>query len=261
MRIRQCHTVLRFFKPTVFKKYGFTDYSNFAAPTVFWGMYPSSRRKLISHRGFAVVVWRGSDSINIHKQTSFVQWCKDHHERVKHIAISNFIEDDLRKAGLPFVSLPITSADFTPCHLMPRGDKIYTYTSKPGSGLIDYGLRMANEVSRKTGIPLIVAHSESMPRTRLINEAYRNCFIGLRLLAHDGLSNSVMEMGLCGRQVVTNLQTPNALPYRDVKDVIGIVQRSFALRKEDNQQIAIDMQNFINISTDWLDTKYWEGKP
>ena len=257
MRITQCYSVLRFFKPHVFKKYGFKDYTNPSVPTVFWGLYPSSLRKLISHNGMAVIVWRGSDALQVLKNKSAVKFLQENSGRFFHVAISNFIEQDLIKMCLPFKSIPLTSVDMSACQHTPRGDKIYVYTSKPESGLVDYGLHMANEVSRKTGIPLIVAHCDTTNRINLIKRFYPQCFLGLRLLEHDGLSNTVIELGLCGRQVVTNLNTPNALPYRDEKDIVGIVERAYKLRKEDNKQISIDTREYINVGYDWLMTEFW----
>jgi len=257
MRITQCYSILRFFKPHVFRKYGFKEYVNPKLPVVFWGCYPSGRRKLISHTGLAVVVWRGSDAMNSLKDASFVKWLQAH-PNIHHVAISNFIERDLDKAHLPYASLPITSMDYTHCKVMPRGTMLYMYGATNDGALIKYQAELSREVSLKTGIALHTAHKESFPRNMLINSLYRDCFLGLRLLSHDGLSNTVVELGMCGRNVVYNGATPNALSWRDTKDIIQLVQSEFAHRKEHNEQIAQDMSNFINIGYEWLQTKYWE---
>lgn len=255
MKIVQCTTVLKFFKPHVFKKYGFKEYVNPMQPCVWWGCYPASRPKLISHRGMAVVVWRGSDAMVVLKQHSFVQFLKQNTGRIFHIAISNFIEQDLTKAGLPFISLPITSMDYTNCNIMPRGNMIYTYSPDGDGTLIKYHTELSKEIAAKTGIQIHVAHKNSFSRNILINKIYRDCFLGLRLLSHDGLPNSGIEMGLCGRRVVHNGNLPNSIPYTDTKSILQIVDYEFAHRKENNQQIAKDVENFINIDNHWLYTE------
>lgn len=257
MRITQCHSVLRFFKPHVFRKYGFTAYTNPSQPAVFWGCYVNTQRKVVSHRDLAVIVWRGSDAMVTLKNHSFVQFLKQNTGHIKHIAISNFIEHDLTKAGLPYVSLPVTSMDYAECRLMPRGNSLYTYGAENDGALIKYQIALTKEVSLKSGIPIKTANKGSYSRRRLIDSVYRSCFLGLRLLNHDGLSNSVIEMGLCGRNVVHNGNLPNSLPWRDVKDIVAIVRQEYHHRKENNMQIAKDVENYINIADDWLNIDYW----
>ena len=242
----------------MFRKFGFVEYTNHSSPCVFWGMYPSQCRKIITHKSFAVVVWRGSDAMAALKNNSIVQFFKQHTGRIKHIAISNFIEADLTKAGIPYLSLPITSMEYNECHVMPRGNFLYTYGAENDGALIKYQAHIAKEVSVKTGIKLITAAKDSYTRTGLINTIYRDCFLGLRLLTHDGLSNSCVELGLTGRNVIHNGNLPNSIHFRDTKDIIAAVQYEFAHRKENNAQIAEDVKEFINIANDWLNTEHYE---
>lgn len=260
MRITQCYTVLKFFKPHVFRKYGFAEYTNPSLPCVLWGCYPSSQRKLISHKGLSVVVWRGSDAMNALKNQSFVQFLRQNTGRIKHIAISNFIERDLDKVGLPYKSIPITSMDYEYCNVMPRGGKLYMYGAPNDGALIKYQAELAKSVAVQSGIPLIVAHKDKYNRNILINNIYRDCFLGLRLLSHDGLPNSGVELGLCGRNIVHNGNLPNSLHWRDEKDIVQIVLNEHAHRKENNLQIAEDVKKFINIDKNWLNIEYWEDK-
>lgn len=260
MRITQCSTVLRFFKPHVFRKYGFVEYTKHNMPTVFWGMYPSSARRLITHKSFAVVVWRGSDAMTALKNKSFVQFFKKEAGRIKHIAISNFIEQDLGKVGIPYISLPITSMNYSMCHVMPRGNYLYAYGAKNDGALIKYQAAMTKEISIKTGIPLKIVHKDMYNRTALVNTIYSDCFLGLRLLSHDGLSNSVVEMGKCGRMVISNSNLPNAIPFTDAKSIIKIVMYEYEHRKDDNLHIAKAMDDYINVSNDWLFTEYYNDK-
>lgn len=258
MKITQCHTVLQFFQRSVFKKYGLSWYNDRRRPAIFWGCYPASQRKVISHDGLAVIVWRGSDAARLKNNQSFILWCRDHAKQIKHIAISSFIEDDLREAKLNYISLPLASMDMTDVPITPRGAKLYAYV---GNGLresyVKYNDEACKEVAIKTGITLITATNNSYTRSHLIKHIYPSAFLGLRLLEHDGLSNSVCELGMAGRNVVYNGATPNAIAYRDTKDVIEIVKREHAIRTEDNSVVRQKMVEFLNVGFDWLDTKFY----
>lgn len=260
MRISQCHTVLNFFRQSVFDKYGLRQYHTPNSPAVFWGMYPSSRRRLLSHKAIAVVVWRGSDAMNVVKDKSFLKWLVQQRDRIFHVAISNFIQDDLTRYGLPFVSLPLTSMDYSMCHVMPRGDMLYTYGADNDGALIKYQMALAKEVSKKTGIRLLICKKEDYTREQLVSKIYSRCFVGLRLLDHDGLSNSVVELGLCGREVIWNGNTPNAIHWQNENDIIASVMDLYQYRKTDNTHIAKAMSDYINVDQQWLNTEYWELK-
>lgn len=255
MRITQAYTILRFFKPHVFKKYGFVDYYDPSKPAVFYGLYPSSSRKLLSHKSFAVVVWCGSDALFTLKNASFVQFLRQNTGRIKHIAISNFIEADLTKAGLPYISLPLTSMDMN-LECVPRGRSLYVYGGVPDAQA--YQTSLCREIARKCNIPIVVAYKDTYSRSQLINQVYPSCFLGLRLLHHDGLSNTVCELGLMGRKVVWNGNTPNAIRYSDAKSILQIVNYEMLHHKENNEQIAKDVANYINIDLSFLQTEFWQ---
>jgi hypothetical protein len=84
------------------EKYGFEDYVDQLAPCVFFGCYgPSDYSAINEHRGLAVLVWMGSDAMRDNPNLLF-----DKH--VKHIAISKWIEKDMERIGLDYISLPVT---------------------------------------------------------------------------------------------------------------------------------------------------------
>jgi hypothetical protein len=243
----------------VFKKYGFTEYRNPKESCVFWGCYPSTRPKLLSHQGFAVVVWRGSDAMFALKNRSYVQFLLKNTGRIKHIAISNFIERDLRRAGLPFIPLPLTSMSYDLFTVMPRGDAIYLYAPPEGKQLTKHDHKLLQQVLH--GLPFKVHRADKLSHTRQdLMEIYRDCFLGIRLLPHDGLSNTMVELGLCGRMCISNSNLPNAIGYTDAKSVIQIIDHEHKYRSDDNSQIAEDMRKYINVPKDWLNIKFWEDK-
>ena len=258
MQITQCHTTVGFFKSHVLGKYQLDSYADPRRPVVFWGMYPMAQRKLVIHKGFAVVVWRGSDSMKCVGYKGMIRYMQQHADRIKHIAVSNYIENDLRKMGLRYKSLPLTSMGYSQCKPTPRGDRLYFYEPPKGRGLVKYNKELALAVSLKTGIEIQSMSIDKLERSYLISNIYPKCFLGLRLLDHDGLSNTAVELGMCGRNIVYNGSTPNAIHWRDEQDVIEIVREEYARRNEDNKPIADAMAQYINVGCEWLNTKYWE---
>ena len=81
---------------------------------------------------------------------------------------------------------------------------------------------------------------------------YKSCFIGLRLTTHDGLPNTICELGLMGRRCIYNGQLPHSIPYSNADDIVESIEREFKSRNEDNTLIANDMYDYLNIGDDWL---------
>ena len=53
---------------------------------------------------------------------------------------------------------------------------------------------------------------------------YAQCFLGIRLTRHDGISATVQEMGLMGIPTITNGNTPACINYKTYKDIVSIIK-------------------------------------
>jgi hypothetical protein len=233
------------------KKYNLPRYTDITKPVLFYGCYYQRElERLLAHQSKCVVVWRGSD----------ILWAMEHPEYMKelskrnnihHIAISNFIAEDLSKWDIPHKIIPIASMINTDIIPQPLGDAIYCYhinTSKYGGNVWE------KLKDRIRDIEIIHCKHDTHDRKGIL-DVYKRCFIGLRFTQHDGLSNTVCELGLMGRKVIWNGNTPNAIPYSE-NDIDGIVENIvsvFVHRKEsDYIGLAKTMKNFLNISDDFL---------
>ena len=87
---------------------------------------------------------------------------------------------------------------------------------------------------------------------------YRRCFIGMRLTEHDGLAHTVTELGLMGRRCVWNGGSPNAIPYKNVDDVVVAIEAERECLP-DPEMVAEEMRAYLDIGTDWLDTEWYDG--
>jgi len=109
-------------------------------------------------------------------------------------------------------------------------------------------------------INFIICNKDTYNRKKL-NKVYSQCFCGLRLTSHDGLSNSVIELGLMGRQVIWNGNLPNAVHYKSIDDVIKIIKKLSKQRgNEPNMKMIEKIKKAINIKDDWLNTDFYNKK-
>lgn len=255
MRISQAHVGVGFFKESFLSKFDLEEYSDNKKPAIFFGLYKGHQHILRNHRSIAVIVWAGTDVLHMQRNPRFLEYVKNRH-RTYHIAISNFIEEDLRSLNIPFISLPIIPHSNGDFKSEPLGKCVYMYTSDKSPQI--YGDEMLNEIKKKLPeIKFITATAHSYTRKEL-KKVYKKCFLGLRLTKHDGLSNTVVELGLMGRKVIWNGNTPNAIKYVSVSDIVRKIRVEQA--KAQDERLSKKIRDYININNNWLNTEYYSNK-
>lgn len=253
MRIKQAYVSpgIRFFEPSFRKKYQLSGYHNRFEPTVFFGSYSEEDRKAIDkHRGLAVMVWAGSDAMRIAGYKDLFS-----KPNIKHVAIGKFIAEDLKRAGFDFIEVPITPFEGKPSPVK-KGKSIYAYV--PHGKEAFYG----HDIIADLDVPynIIIGGSGRYTKEQM-DEVYSQCFIGLRLTPHDGLPNTVVELGLKGIPCVYNGGLPGSIPWTNVADVKEAIIREAAKIDTQDDELAYAMSDFINKNKfDWLDTKNYKGK-
>lgn len=274
MRIRQAYIspCLKHFEDRFRTKYGLIeDYHSRNSPIVFFGCYTSRTAKLaLNHNSDVIIVWAGSDAKGLYQYLNRLKRDRIRTDayrnlalrrNVHHIAISKWIERDLLLCGFKFQSEPITPTSVEFC---------CTETPKLGDCLYSYGLEEKPEVYNARATRKVL---KCLPGIELVNlnlgdgthsykdmwKIYQKCFLGLRLTEHDGLPNSVVELGLMGRKCVFNGTTPNALLWSDINDVVETIReermREDSLKRR--KKISKDMKEFLNVSDDWLNTRFY----
>jgi len=254
MQILQARTssALEFFEAEFLRKYGLRAYDSQTDPALFFGCYGKQDIEVIrKHRSFKVVLWGGSDAMNP-KNIRAVRGASG----CFHVAISRFVESDLARLRVPCVRLPISprllGKDFAPC---PKGPSIYVYTSAERPGF--YGAEMVERLRQKySSTPFIVCTASSHNTARLI-QVYRECFLGLRLVPHDGLSNTVIELGLMGRKTVHNGDLPGSLPYSSFDDICGHIEKERQQVGRSDAALAHATRRYLELPSDWLTTEFY----
>jgi len=268
MRIKQIYVspALSNFENRMHKRYGLTHYTDPYQPAILYGMFKAAPKVILDHRSLAVVLWAGSDTLNLLKAYSDPQWemsgvFKEIAENPNyyHICRSKCLQEDLDTIRLQykFVRVSPTIPSYFP--LKPLGSAIYCYGA--GRKPKQYGGDWIEKL--KLDFPDLRFRShclehETQSSYEKMNEIYAKCFLGLRLTTHDGLPNTVLELGLMGRRCVFNGDLPNAISYKTYDDVKRIIKEE---RKKvggpGNLFLSGCIRNVLDISDSWLDTDWY----
>ena len=257
MRIKQVYvsSVVGSFRSRINTKYNLSNYSNKNEPSVFFGCYPKNISTILAHNSLAIVVWRGGDGRRLKKTPElYVDILK--RKNIKHIAISSFLEEDLAVHNVPFIFLPICHVPLNQFQSVELGNKIYIYNYKRRCSL--YGQNIIDKVlSSLPDIEILPTKWGQHPLENM-QSIYQQCFIGLRPIKHDGLSNTVIELGLAGRRCIYNGSLPNAIHWKSVDDIVNSIREEYKKVGTKNEMIAKEVLDYITISDDWLYTEFYD---
>jgi hypothetical protein len=239
------------FKKGIVSKYGLGKYTDPDKPAFWKGCYGEKQiDKICMHRSTAVLAWAGSDAgWALYRPEIVAKLKKAKH--IQHIAISNFIAHDLEQAGIPYKLVPILPYDNSNIQPCPLGDSIYIYKS----GFATYGKAINEQIKAlMPDINFIECNFHTYKREELL-EVYKKCFMGLRFIDHDGLSNTVCELGAMGRKVIWNGNTPNAIPYdkNNIDDIVAKIRYEYDNRHNaDYVKVAEDLKAYLDVGDSFL---------
>lgn len=258
MLIRQANVTSKFFREAFLLKFNLLPYLSRYEPVIFFGCYRKNFEQVFKHKGLCVIIWAGSDSLNLIREPALVNILKKK-PNIRHIAISSFISHDLTLVGLPHKVIPIIpfdNSDFKPVKL---GNKVYVYSAHLKPEVYNYSL--AKKIMRNMpDVEFITCHAkppQSVPRAQIKN-VYKECGLGLRLTEHDGMSNTVIELGLMGRKCIWNGNAPNAIPWKNIIDVCQTIRTELAKPKIIDYDTADQVKSFISINNKFLNTEFYE---
>jgi hypothetical protein len=265
-RINQiyCSNGVNFFDTKIRNNLKLEKYTDINKPVLFFGAYRANlRNKKIyeEHKGKCIFLLTGSDIspyANGYKRNYLANidyFKKMDKERCKIITISNYQSNLLKKNNIPHTNINIgwtMNNNFSP---IPKGNCIYIYSSYHNSNY--YGSYIYEEIYRrlKDKYKFIIAcaikpsnkdKEETLTQQLITNypepfDAYKKCFIGLRLVPFDGNANTVKEMGICGIRVIHNGEDKNCIPWifneilfnKNIKSSNPIKKKALNLAVED----------------------------
>lgn len=290
IKITQVHASLAFrlFTKKLMKKYNLKKYNDIKAPCLFYGVNTLTDVRIIEkHIGKKLVVFCGSDVLKFksktaHKKFNFTRLTKLHN--ITFISISKFIGDILDRHNISHKYIPIAptiTSDLTQYYPIKKGQSIYIYTSFDTRKEI-YGYSIWTRLIKQfPKINFIVAvnpihykmllsrrfpvSGEKFPlyplvkqvvtfsnRQKLLENAYKKCFLCLRLTSNDGNSATVQELGLYGIKSVHNGSQPCAINYKSYNDIVKIITDEQKTIKKTDNELHKKMIKFSNLGDSWL---------
>jgi hypothetical protein len=227
-------------------------YEDKKKPVVFFGLYHVDLRKIDRHKSMLILVWRGTDII----LPGHLDKALDSKVDIKHVAISSFIEDDLKKRGVKYKFLPLLGSSLNKYQSKPLGNEIYVYIPKTRYDF--YGGNIVKELKKKCKYKINISDSCYRYSAEKLHKIYSKCFCGLRLTPHDGVANQVAEMGAMGRKTIYNGKTPSSISWNNIDDILESIEKEAEKIGTKQDILAEEVKNFYEIKDNWLDTKYWK---
>lgn len=246
-------------KDNLKKKYGLSEVRKPTEPILAFGVYGSQIEKVVrwAEKTHVRCWWSGSDISYCFRGREHLIEVVRNHPNISHIATVNFIERDLQKLGFKYMKVPLFSQfidDFKPTTL---GDSIYIY--KPGSAIYCPRVIYKQIQEKFKSVPIIVAHNHHTFTQAQLKEVYAKSILGIRLCYHDGASHTAIEMGLCGKKIVWNGDTPNAVNWKDFNETHSIYYPDVLLQiekvldeKYDHFEVAEQMRKYMDRGDSWL---------
>jgi hypothetical protein len=231
-----CSNGVNFFDKKIRDNLKLEEYTDINKPVLFFGAYRTNlenTKKYNEHKGKCIFILTGSDIspyVSSYKKNYLVNinfFKKMDNERIKIITISNYQSSLLKKHNIPHKNINIgwtINNNYSP---IPKGNSIYIYSNYKNDKY--YGSYIYEEIYKrlKNKYNFIIACSkkvdinqkkETLTQQLITNypepfNAYKKCFIGLRLVPFDGNANTVKEMGICGIRVIHNGDDKNCVPW------------------------------------------------
>jgi len=225
--------------------YKLEDYNSIYNPVVFFGCYRFEDRVLISnHKGAKIIFWTGQDAIDYN-------WADDGVNESVHITAHPKIHELFTSKGKK-VKLVKPSPCLNFKNAQQLGTKIYAYC--PKSAQTYHGFEFIEEL-KKLGYDIVIgdgSHTQEQWKY-LRNGYYNDCFIGLCLSPFAGGAGSVIEMGLRGMPVITNvLNLPNCLHFETLEDIVYLIEQNKQRIGTTDEELAQRVFNALDHSNQWL---------
>lgn len=246
--------------------YNWTDKNEKDLPLFVFGYYLRDDHQhgnlLLNHRGFIVIVWSGSDSMDLDKKVRAVNYFRENKDRIKHIAYSHWIIKDLEAVGLEVVKRAVFPTSFEWLDYVEKHQgNIYHYHPRDRSRYEVYGTDIVNNLEKRNSLLrgrfVKTAWGHVKPKSRELFGLYAQCFVGIRLTEHDNMALSCVEMGVMGRPSIFNGNIPCAINYTDKTDATKLLVNMAKNPPPPSKELSDEMKEFVFDDLKWLDTNYY----
>jgi len=213
-------------------------YDNMNEPLVVFGCYSDKDVETIkNHKSIVVVQWEGLDSKMKSNPSIFTE------KNIINVSPHPNIKKYLDSKGIQ-CHLIKWAIDET---LQPQilGNKVYSYVNKKTP--VYYGGTLINKLNIPFEILIgdySISHTDW--RTGGCDEFYPKCFIGLALSEYAGGGTSIVELGLRGIKVITNiLNLPHTIKWNTIKDIEDAINKEAENIGKINTSLAGNVYNNV----------------
>lgn len=251
MRITQAYISQSVADFPFYEKFGLEPYTDINEPAIFFGCYSDADLlAVLRHRGFKLVYWCGQDALDF-RDWDLVNLCH-------HVTCLDRVYDLIHAQDVLCYRLPQFNI-IPPATIQPLGDKIYAYL--PMSHPRYHGIETLINLNSKYEI---IIGDGSIPQNEWhegkADEIYSQVFLGLVLSPFAGGGQSIIEMGIRGIKVVTNVLTlPNVINWNTLTDV----ENAIKTESKKINKIQLELAQWVNRELDnefeFLNTEYYES--
>ena len=252
MRVNQIRVSrnVRFFGSRMEKKFTLRTFDDFTAPVVMYGIYNEDDYEFFEKfKPPVITLWRGTDALVVNPaRAERLMRKKD----CRHYAVSSDVQRSLARWGVASKILPVTSTD-PAIQCEPRGNWVYCYISSKNPVMLEkYKVKVLKRLEKDLRRKFVYTTLHGYNYADLLS-VYRKSFVGVRFLDHDGMSNSILEMGLMGRRTVSNSGLPYTIPWKNYEGIKKAIQKEWSKKNEDNKMISEAYKKLIDIGDKWLE--------
>jgi len=243
MRITQAYVSKSVMDFPFHQVYELDDYNDCNIPSVFFGMYRyEDLRVFADNTRERIIFWTGQDAKDA-DPNRFI---------FKNVTAHKKVAERIRSFGYE-CQLIKPAAFLNKVEPQLLGPKIYAYC--PSSAPEYHGKKLLDELTA-LGYEIVIGDgSHTQAEWKYIRNGYYNdCFIGLCLSEFAGGGGSIIEMGLRGMNVVTNvLNLPNCLPFKSADDIAYLIEEEKKRIGTVNEKLANDVWKDLDHKYKWLE--------
>lgn len=252
----------KYFESDIFKYSGLKKYSENNLPMFMYGYTSKDLEIIKNNKSYCVIIWTGGDCDVRNKAVRKKLEILKKYKNVYHVAISNFIEESLNKHNIKYISCPFYVFNINIYSPIKKGNCIYVYCSVHDKEAYGYSTIIKIEKMFPKIKFFYCTNSvfydkfrdskfKCYSRKELI-DIYKKCFLGIRLTKHDGLAATVQELGCMGIKTIWNGNTPSALNYNTLDDIVLHIKNESKTIGKIDVELSKKVKDFLSIKKNML---------
>lgn len=229
--------------------YALDDYKDNDSPCIFFGVYRYEDSRLaFDHHAKRLLFWTGQDALD------FCDWgsVNDLDWAISNVTAHPKVHKLIKEVSECELVKPATFLNTQQPQTL--GKKIYAYC--PSSAPDYHGKKIIDEL-RCGGYEIVIGDGQFTQtewRSFAAEMHYKDCYIGLCLSEFAGGGTSIIEMGLRGMKVVTNVfNLPNCIPWNSIHDVVQAIESESQFIGHSNAGLAKYVWDDLDHEYKWLE--------